>query len=407
MAFRSGRNRPHLWRVVKCLIRYGVEGGRQPAALFINPQRKVSPVSESSRFVDFRALKAAVTMEMVLAHYGLGEKFRRNKDSLSGPCPIHRGNNPNQFRVSLSKNCWNCFSDCKCGGNVLDFVAKMEGVELQTAANRMIEWFKLDLAKLNQTAPESKAARHAANGTTPGAAERRAAPAPAASSGAPKAETESAGELPFAAETEGNKPLAFRLELDAQHPYLAERKLSLATVSEFGMGGCTKGVMSQRIAIPIHNAEGKLVGYAGRWPGEPPGGKPKYRLPDGFKKSAEIFRLAQALQEPAEAPWVIVEGFFDAAKFWQLGIKKCVALMGSSLSSTQEALLVRHLAPTSHVVVVFDEDDAGRAGREDIVRRLAAHAFVRFVAFDSEDFKAEHLTAEAAVSLGILPAQTT
>jgi len=96
-------------------------------------------MSASSGFVDFKAIKAAVSMEQVLAHYQLSARFKRGKkDSLSGPCPIHQGSNPNQFRVSLSKNCWNCFSECKCGGNVLDFVAKMESVDLNEAAHRMV-----------------------------------------------------------------------------------------------------------------------------------------------------------------------------------------------------------------------------------------------------------------------------
>lgn len=354
-------------------------------------------MSESSRFVDFKALKNAVTMEQVLARYQLTSRFKRHNDSLSGPCPIHRGSNPNQFRVSLSKNCWNCFSECKCGGNVLDFVSKMEGVDLQEAAHRMVGWFNLDLARLNTDAPESRAARLAASGPAPAKSSRTLAGA--------TAKPTDAVSPPPAEEVEVNKPLAFRLELDSQHPYLVERKLSPATVFEFGMGGCTKGVMSQRIAIPITNAEGQLVGYAGRWPGEPPDGRPKYRLPDGFKKSVEVYRLAAALKEPPEIPWVIVEGFFDAAKFWQLGIRKCVALMGSSLSEAQEALLARHLTPTAHVVVVFDEDESGREGREDIVRRLASRAFVRFIAFPQDGFKAEHLSAQAAAELGLIPVQ--
>ena len=78
-----------------------------------------------SSFVDFKAVKAAITMEEVLEHYGVLERFKRSGDSLSGPCPIHKGTNPTQFRVSLSKNIWNCFSECKKGGNVLDFIARM------------------------------------------------------------------------------------------------------------------------------------------------------------------------------------------------------------------------------------------------------------------------------------------
>ncbi|HWY31194.1 MAG TPA: CHC2 zinc finger domain-containing protein [Candidatus Acidoferrum sp.] len=81
-----------------------------------------------SQFVDFRAVKAAITMEQVLEHYGLMDKFKRGTDSLNGPCPIHGGSNPTQFRVSVSKNIWNCFSECKHGGNVLDFIGKMEDV---------------------------------------------------------------------------------------------------------------------------------------------------------------------------------------------------------------------------------------------------------------------------------------
>ncbi len=60
-----------------------------------------------SKFVDFKAVKAAITIEQVLKQYGLFDTFKRSGDSLSGPCPIHKGSNPTQFRVSLSKNVWN------------------------------------------------------------------------------------------------------------------------------------------------------------------------------------------------------------------------------------------------------------------------------------------------------------
>src|SRR5438067_554298 len=77
-----------------------------------------------------------------------------------------------------------------------------------------------------------------------------------------------------------NKPLGFQLELDSSHSYLVERGLTPETIDEFGLGYCAKGVMAQRIAIPIHNLKDELVGYAGRWPGDPPEGRPKYRMPD-------------------------------------------------------------------------------------------------------------------------------
>ena len=103
-----------------------------------------------SSFVDFKAVKADVKMEDVLRHYNLLDGFKKTGENLSGPCPIHKGPNPTQFRVSLSKNIWNCFSECKNGGNVLDFIAQMEDVSIHAAALKAIEWFKLDPKELSQ-----------------------------------------------------------------------------------------------------------------------------------------------------------------------------------------------------------------------------------------------------------------
>jgi DNA primase len=70
------------------------------------------------------------TGEQVLEHYGVLDTFKRTGTRLSGPCPIHGGSNPSQFRVDTEKNLWNCFSECKHGGNVLDFIAKKEDVSM-------------------------------------------------------------------------------------------------------------------------------------------------------------------------------------------------------------------------------------------------------------------------------------
>jgi len=66
-----------------------------------------------SRYVDFKAVKAAVSMLQVLEHYGPAAGFKRTGNSLSGPCPLHGGENRTQFRVSLEKNCWNCFGTAR------------------------------------------------------------------------------------------------------------------------------------------------------------------------------------------------------------------------------------------------------------------------------------------------------
>jgi DNA primase len=334
-----------------------------------------------THYVDFKAIKAAVTMEQALQRYGLLDRMQKNGDSLSGCCPIHGGNNPTQFRVSLSKNCWNCFGSCKQGGNVLDFVAKKEDISVHVAALKLCEWFNLPMGEKPQKEERAPSTR----------GETQAAPTPAA---ALDAETNPALE-----DNTPNQPLKFQLEhLDTNHAYLKERGLTSETIAHFGLGYCAKGMMAGRIAIPIRNVEGKIVAYAGRWPGDPPEGAPKYKLPPGFRKSLELFNLDQACREQTDK-LVIVEGFFGAMKLWQCGVKQVIALMGSTLSNAQAELVRKHSGSLCKVLVMLDEDDAGRAGRAHIIQRLAPSVFVKAHVFAEPGRQPENLTTEEIAAL--------
>src|SRR5579885_1830511 len=108
----------------------------------------------TTRFVDYKAVKAAVSIVQILERYNLLQSFHRSADSYSGRCPLHNGDNPTQFRVSISKNCWNCFGKCKRGGNVIDFVSLKEGIGFRDAALRIQEWFHIE-----STAPEKSTPR--------------------------------------------------------------------------------------------------------------------------------------------------------------------------------------------------------------------------------------------------------
>ena len=167
-------------------------------------------------FVDFKAVKAAITMEQVLQHYGLLDKFKRGKDSLNGPCPIHKGSNPTQFRVSTSKNIWNCFSECKHGGNVLDFIAKMEDVSIHAAAMKAIEWFNLDPAEMAVSDDKGEASETETPAPAPKPATKPASPPKAAPAAAPE-------------NNAPNTPLKFRLDV------LTTRSLAVSGATRPGL----------------------------------------------------------------------------------------------------------------------------------------------------------------------------
>jgi DNA primase len=292
---------------------------------------------ESNRFVDFRAVKAAVSISMALDHYGVNW-LRKKGDELRGRCPIHKGEGSDTFHASLVKNAFQCFS-CKARGNVLDFVAAMEQCTVRDAAIKLADWFGI----AEHQTPTGKAA---------------AVTEPAAAGGG-EAKVE-------------NKPLTFQLKgVDPVHPYLAERGISKETAEAFGLGYFGgKGSMSGRVVIPIHNERGELVAYAGR---SIDGSEPKYKLPAGFHKSLVLYNLHRCIERGDVDTVVVVEGFFDAIAVHKGGFP-CVALMGSSLSPEQEQLLCAHF---SGAVVMLDGDDAGKQGTDDCLLRLGRKLWVK------------------------------
>jgi DNA primase len=285
-------------------------------------------------WVNFDAVKAAVSLEKVLRHYQVSG-LRRQRSQLQGRCPIHGGARDDSFRASLGKNAFQCFA-CQARGNVLDLVAAMEQCSVRQAALRLQRWFAIP---------------------APAAASRLAVPHAAAS--LPKRE--------LVREKEARNPaLRFALTgVDFAHPYLRQRGIDRATAMEFGVGFYgTAGLMSGRIVIPIHNERGEIVAYAGRALNEQ---SPKYKLPSGFRKAAELFNLHRAIA--AGSPTVIVvEGYFDCLRVHHEGFPCVVALMGSSLSPEQERALLQRF---ERVMLMFDGDAAGRTASQVIHARLA------------------------------------
>jgi DNA primase len=126
------------------------------------------------------------------------------------------------------------------------------------------------------------------------------------------------------------------------------------------------------------------VAYAGRWPGEPPEGEGKYKLPVGFHKSLVVFNLHRAKAQAKDAGLIVVEGFFDAMRLHAAGFPNVVALMGSAMSEAQEALIVSTVGPDGKVILMLDEDDAGWKGREDALMRLSRRVYVKVIGLGEE-----------------------
>jgi DNA primase len=323
--------------------------------------------------IDFRDLKARADFRAVLAHYGLqtvgsGEQTRMR-------CPFHDDERPS-CSVNLAEGVWNCHAGCGAG-NVLDLVHRLEAkdgatVTLPMAARTLADICGIDLGDGNgpEPAKEGRRASSGANGT------RTSADRPKASPGGPTAAETTTADAGRAEAEPTNKPLGFTLTLDPAHPYLKERQVPPELVRLFGLGGSNKDSMAGRVALPIHNVDGELVAYAGRWvrsSAELPDGEEKYKLPAGFHKGAELYNLHRV---KGYRHLVLCEGYFSVIRLHGLKVP-ATALMGSSISEQQITLLREHCPRLRLITVMLDGDDAGRKAADLVSARLAKHWWVR------------------------------
>jgi len=114
-----------------------------------------------------------------------------------------------------------------------------------------------------------------------------------------------------------------------------------------------------RIMFPIHDRNGRIIGFGGRIIN--PEDKPKYlNSPETiiFQKNRELYGLHQILQQnQAVKNILIVEGYLDVIALAQHGINNAVAALGTATSTYHIQLLSKH---TKQVIFCFDGDEAGK-----------------------------------------------
>ena len=339
-------------------------------------------MDKTENWVDFKELKERITFEMVLDRYGLLGKLKRSGKNLVGRCPIHHGSNPRQFSVDPERNIFNCFGNCKSGGNILDFVSKMENIPVRSAALKLKEWFPEAVAERADSPEAEGQAKETEKPAAKKAEAKRTEPAEG---------TEKPGEV--------NPPLKFQLKsLNPEHAFFAERGILPTTVEHFGLGYCSKGMMKGRIAIPIHNERGELVAYCGRATDagltETEG---KYKLPPNFVKSAVVYNLNR--QAPEAEAFILVESFLSVFRLYQAGYLNALSLLGSALSERQEELILSCLGKNGRLYLLFDADESGQSCAADCLLRLGHKAFVKAVAIGGLAQKPHRLTSDQIVSL--------
>jgi DNA primase len=329
-------------------------------------------MADKPGWIDFKQLRANLKFAEVLDHYKVKLTIKGDRATGFCPLPTHQGQHKSpSFSVSLERGIWQCFG-CHAKGNVLDFACRMEGFNpddpkaLRQAALKIRDIFQIDA------------------GSRP--------PERSASS-------------PSSKNVLVNAPIDFELRtLDPDHPYLKERGFTAETIRHFGLGYCNRGMLKGRVAIPLHNPQGQLVGYAGRLTkdAEISETNPKYLFPgtrekDGvtleFRKSHLLYN-AHRINGPVDHLFV-VEGFPAAWALWQAEYRTVTALMGAHCSEEQAKLIVELTKTDGKVWLIPDGDDAGYRCAKSVLEQVAPHRFCRWMCLGKDlqptDFPADEL----------------
>ena len=305
--------------------------------------------------VDIAALKERHPLDEAVEAAGV--RLRSRGRVRQGVCPFHE-EAEGSFTVYADSQRWYCFG-CGEGGDVLDFVRRIEGLSLPEAIRR-----------LDASPPTTAPVRHATR-------ERRnrdavAPPDPALLTAAARYY---AGEL-FRS-SEARDYLALRgMGLDAARRlglgYAPGRGLrtTLATAG-FGAGRVREsGLFTERgerfagmVVVP-EVAGGRVRWLAGR--AIEPGRSPRFQALPGPKPVLGLGRLGSA------PPWAVVtEGVFDWLVLSEWGIPACAALGTQGLERVAAAL-----RGCPHVFLAFDRDDAGHEAADGLDGLLGRRAAV-------------------------------
>jgi len=331
-------------------------------------------------WVNFKELRGKLKFDDVLRHYGV--EVKRKGEQHQGPCPLpnHKGRkDASSFSANLQRGIFKCFG-CGAEGNQLEFAALLSGVDPADG-----EALRTVAVELQQKFFPSGASARKSSVSQEIAPVRPGPPVP----------------------VRVNVPLDFELkDLDAAHPCLSERGFARSTAEHFGFGFCSRGMLKDRLAIPLHDTEGKLLGYAGRVVDDSTVTveNPEYRYPSRRERNGTIFEFRKSLFlyngfrfKMRDEPLIVVQDFPSVWWLTQYGFGRVVATMGAECSNEQVALILALVPSAGHIWVAPDGSKAGESYAQTLLTRLSPHRFVRWLKLEEgrkpTDVKIEELKA--------------
>ena len=312
-----------------------------------------------------RVREAADIVHLIGEHV----KLKRAGGDFRGPCPFHGGKNPN-FSVSPKRGQYHCF---KCGesGDVFSFMQKHLGMSFPDALRSVASTVGIEIPqqRVERPGPDPRDPFWEMNAVAADYFQRELW------------DSERGGTARnYLAHREITRADAERFELGFAPDDIGTFRAHMGTMG-FDVDRLLEGGLlgkrdekseprprfRNRLIFPILDASGRHIAFGGRALGD---AEPKYlNSPETpvFSKSHTLYALGWCKNEIRKADRVfVVEGYMDAIRLMVAGLNTVVAPLGTALTESQAAMIVRY---SRNVYLLYDSDQAGlkatfRAGDE-------------------------------------------
>ena len=308
--------------------------------------------------------------------------------SLKGLCPFHEERSPS-FHVTPAKGLYHCFG-CQVGGDVIDFLERIEHLTFQEAVEKLAARFGIEL-QYEETSTGAR--RPQGERTRLLEAHRVAAAYYAEQLGSAEAVVgrRFLDERGFDADAAAHFGVGFApnswdaLTRHLRSKGFSDRELTVGGLSKEGQRGLIDRFRG-RLVWPIRDITGDVIGFGARKLLDDDQG-PKYLNTSEtpiYRKGQVLYGIdlaKRAISQQRKA--VIVEGYTDVMACHLAGVETAIATCGTAFGTDHIKVLRRLLMDNDtfggQVIFTFDGDAAGqkaamRAFADD--QRFVAQTFV-------------------------------
>ena len=307
---------------------------------------------------------------------GTRTDLRRVGGRYTGICPFHDERTPS-FSVNADQKLYYCFG-CGASGDAISFAQATEALDFKGALEFLAGRYNVEL-KLEREDPAAERRRQRRErllkllDRTADYYARYLWESGEAGKARDYLESRGLKEEVLRSFRIGYAPSAWdRVTVAAQRDGFTREEIAAAGLGQRGRGG--KGFYDffrARIMFPVADARGRVRGFGGRAIHE--GQRAKYvNTADGaepYNKSEQLFGIDRARASASRrGRMVVVEGYTDVLALHQAGLEETVAIMGTSLTTEQLAVLSQAVGKGTAYLAL----DADRAGRDAMLRAARA-----------------------------------